>query len=169
MAVENVRRGTALFEELPPNLKSEVASIFTSWDASNSGTVASLELAKNMEQLGFSATSDRLAKNLIRLVDDDASGFLTWRKCRALFMLATAGRPMGERRRDLNNFFSRVKKKNPRQATVFEIAEALPLHSITPEDLSSLMYRHFGQVKPSVSRMEFAEWIEAIELSSVFD
>ena len=168
-AIKNVERGLRLFNELPPNLKSEVSSIFTSWDASNSGVVAPLELAKNMEMLGFSATSDRLARNLIRLVDNDGSGSLTWRKCRALFMLATAGRPMEERRRDLETFFTRVKKQSPREATVFELADALPLRSITPEDLSSLMYRHFGRVKPSVSRAEFVEWIEAVEQSRTFD
>ncbi|CAE7519515.1 unnamed protein product [Symbiodinium microadriaticum] len=169
IAINNVNRGQALFDELPPNLKSEVSSIFTSWDAANSGFVAPQELANNMELLGFNATSERLAKNLIRMVDNDGSGLLSWRKCRALFMLATRGRPTTERRRDLTTFFSRVKKQSPREMTVFELADALPLHSITAEDLSSLMYRHFGKVKPSLTRPEFVEWIEAVEQSMVID
>ena len=84
-------------------------------------------------------------------------------------MLATRGRPTTERRRDLTTFFSRVKKQSPREMTVFELADGLPLHSITAEDLSSLMYRHFGKVKPSLTRPEFVEWIEAVEQSMVID
>ena len=163
-AKDNVRLGGELFDQLPPNLKIEVFSIFCSWDAQNSGAVAAVELAKNMELMGFMATADRVADNLVRLVDDDGSGLLTWRKCRSLFMLATAARPMDERRRDLESFFSRINKASPRRATVFEIAETLPFH-IKDEDLATLTYGYFGRVKPSVSRSEFVEWIEAIELS----
>ena len=167
MAVKNVRWGTNLFNDLPPNLKTEVNSIFTSWDAQNAGAVAPVELARNIRLMGFTATANRVAQNLIRLVDDDGSGMLTFRKCAALFMLATTGRPTQERRRDLQSFFSRVRKRSPRNATVFELARALPLNSITAEDLATLMYRHFGRVKPSVTRAEFVEWIEAIESSQL--
>lgn len=81
-------------------------------------------------------------------------------------MLATAARPMDERRRDLEAFFSRINKGSPRFATVFEIAKALPFQ-IRDEDLATLMYVYFGRVKPSVSRSEFVEWIEAIEMSEI--
>lgn len=165
-ANKNVKRGAEFFDQLPPALKTEVFSVFSSWDARNAGAVAPSELAKNMELMGFMATADRVADNLIRLVDDDGSGLLTWRKCRSLFMLATAARPMDERRRDLEAFFSRINKGSPRFATVFEIAKALPL-DIRDEDLATLMYVYFGRVKPSVSRSEFVEWIEAIELSEI--
>ena len=101
--------------------------------------MAPIELAKNMELMGFTATAERVAENLIRLVDDDQSGLLTWRKCRSLFMFATALRSPKERRRDLEAFFSRIQKKTPRQATVFEITKALPLQS-TAEDLATLMW-----------------------------
>lgn len=166
-AKNKVQQGTQIFDQLPPNLKTEVFSIFSSWDARNSGAVAPVELAKNMELMGFTATAGRVAENLIRLVDDDGTGLLTWRKCRSLFMLATAARPKDERRRDLETFFSRIKKDSPRLATVFEIAKALPLQNITAEDLATLMYSYFGRVKPSVSRSEFVEWIEAVELSEI--
>ena len=166
-AKNKVQQGTQIFDQLPPNLKTEVFSIFSSWDARNSGAVAPVELAKNMELMGFTATADRVAENLIRLVDDDGTGLLTWRKCRSLFMLATAARPKDERRRDLETFFSRINKDSPRLATVFEIAKALPLQNITAEDLATLMYSYFGRVKPSVSRSEFVEWIEAVELSEI--
>ena len=162
----NVKRGAEFFDQLPPALKTEVFSIFSSWDARNSGEVAPFELAKNMELMGFMATAGRVSENLIRLVDDDGSGLLTWRKCRSLFMLATAARPMEERRRDLETFFSRINKDSPRRATVFEIAEALPFQ-IKDEDLATLLYVYFGRVKPSVTRSEFVEWIEAIELSEL--
>lgn len=165
-AKKNVKRGAEFFDQLQPALKTEVFSVFSSWDARNAGAVAPFELVKNMELMGFMATADRVADNLIRLVDDDGSGLLTWRKCRSLFMLATAARPMDERRRDLEAFFSRINKGSPRFATVFEIAKALPFQ-IRDEDLATLMYVYFGRVKPSVSRSEFVEWIEAIEMSEI--
>ena len=165
-ARENVKRGGKIFDQISPNLKTEVFSVFASWDVRNQSAVAASELAKNMELLGFVATADRVAHNLIRLVDDDGSGLLTWRKCRSLFMLATAARPMDERRRDLEAFFSRIQKDSPRRATVFEIATALPLQ-IRDDDLATLMYVYFGRVKPSVTRAEFVEWVEAIEMSGV--
>ena len=165
-AIGKVKRGGDIFDQLPSGFKTEVFSVFASWDARNDGSVAASELAKNMELMGFMATADRVARNLIRLVDDDGSGLLTWRKCRSLFMLATAARPVEERRRDLETFFSRIQKETPHRATVFEIATALPLQ-ISPDDLATLMYVHFGRVKPSVTRAEFIEWIEAIEESGI--
>lgn len=135
----HVQRGTELFDQLPPNLKTEVFSIFASWDARNSGAVGPEELGANIQLMGFTATYARVAENLIRLVDDDSSGLLTWRKCRALFMLATLARPREETRRDLETFFLRIYKASPDAATVFEIAEALPLQNITAEDLATLM------------------------------
>mmetsp|Transcript_40757 Transcript_40757/g.126797 ORF Transcript_40757/g.126797 Transcript_40757/m.126797 type:complete len:86 (+) Transcript_40757:670-927(+) len=80
-------------------------------------------------------------------------------------MLAVAERPMEERRTDLQTFFSRVQKASPREATVFELRKALPLESITADDLAALLYRHFGRVKPSLTRGEFVAWAEAVELS----
>eukprot|EP00438_Fugacium_kawagutii_P000156 Skav233088 [mRNA] locus=scaffold986:22981:23889:- [translate_table: standard] len=139
-----VKRGTELFDQLPPNLKTEVFSIFASWDARNSGAVGPEELGANIQLMGFTATYARVAENLIRLVDDDACGLLTWRKCRALFMLATLARSDEERRRDLETFFMRIYKASPDAATVFEIAEALPLQNITAEDLATLMLGMLG-------------------------
>lgn len=165
-ATEAVQRGTKRFELLPTALRLEVISIFASWDVRNDGEVASSQLAQILKSLGFSATANRAAENLIRLVDDDGTGVLTLRKCKALFMLAVAERPMSERRRDLETFFSRLQKQSPREATVFEVAEALPVSTITAEDLSTLIFRHFGAAKPVLTRAEFVEWVEATEFST---
>jgi len=165
-ASKAVSKGMSRFEDLPPALRLEIYNIFAAWDADNSGAVSPTELATPLESMGFTATSERAAKNLIRLVDDDGSGLLTWRKCRALIMLSTACRPMEERRRDLETFFTRIQKANPRQATVFELVRALPVPRISADDVGNLLYRHFGRAKPSFTRHEFVEWVEAVEFST---
>jgi len=165
-AAAAVEKGRAHFEELPLIYRNEIRCIFAAWDAENTGAVAPAELAQTLATMGFAATASRAAENLIRLVDDDSTGLLTWRKCQALIMLAVAERPMLERQKDLQTFFSRIKKASPRQVTVFELVEALPLAAISPNDVAALAARHFGKVKPCLTRNEFVEWVEAIEFAT---
>lgn len=78
-------------------------------------------------------------------------------------MLATANRPSDETQEDLESFFDLIDINRDAQITIFELAEwsQLVRISLDENDFGNLLFLHFGTVKPTIRRPEFAEWIRA--------
>jgi len=155
--------GLEKFRALPDNDKLEIWKIFEAWDANNNATVDVEEIAQNLNSIGFSSSSHQTAENLLCLVDHDGSHQLSWRKFKAMTMLATANRPTDETQEDLETFFDLIDRNGDSMITIFELAEWSQLVRISMDenDFGNLLFSHFGTVKPTISKAEFGEWIRA--------
>lgn len=162
-AKEVFEEGLITFRGLPESEKLEIWKIFETWDSNNDATVDAGEMAQNLSAMGFRASPRRLSENLLRLVDHDGSQQLSWRKFKALTMLATINRPPNETQEDLETFFELIDDDGDAEITIFELAKWSERINISMDenDFGNLLYIHFGTVKPTISKVEFGEWIQA--------
>merc|ERR1712060_92975 len=129
-------------------------------------------MAKNLQVLTASGSKCRsifrspqtIAESLVRFVDHDGAGYLSWDKCRAAVALAISNRPPQETREDIHTFFEIIDEDGDGRITVFELTAWLgKIHvGMSEDDVASLLYRHFGQAKPQVSSDEFHDWVTSL-------
>jgi len=162
-AQEVFELGLERFRGLPQNEKLEIWKIFETWDTNNDASVDVQEVAQNLSTMGFTSSTQQSAENLLRLVDHDGSKELSWRKFKAMTMLATANRPTHETQEDLETFFELIDEDGDAEITIFELAEWSRRIRIGMDenDFGNLLYKHFSKVKPTISKAEFGEWIQA--------
>jgi Ca2+-binding EF-hand superfamily protein len=165
-AEERFETGLVPFRSLPQADKLDIWKIFAAWDVNNDESVSVNEISETL--VSMKPPSDpkvamETASALIRLVDHDGAGTLTWRKFKALVMLATVDKPREEVLDDLNDFFDILDTDKDGEITIFELAEWSKRGPIGMErdEFATLLYKHFDKAKPSVTRSEFVDWIEA--------
>jgi len=159
-----VEQGLEHFRELPASRKLDIWKIFSTWDANNDEVIDIDEVSTIMTKLGFSSCSRSRAKNLLRLIANDGRQELTWRKFKALTMLATEGSQQRIVEEDIDTFFNLIDADATDDITVFELAEWSKNSKIdmTADDFATLLYKHFDQAKSSVTRCEFKNWLLAV-------
>jgi len=101
---------------------------------------------------------------LLRLIAFDGCEELTWRKFKALAMLATEGAKEQVVEEDMDTFFGLIDADGNEDITVFELAEWSKRSKIdmNADDFVTLLYKHFDQAKSSVTRSEFKSWVLAV-------
>jgi len=136
------QKGLGYFRELPAAQKLDIWKIFASWDANNDEKIDVDEVAEVMAKLGFSSCSHSRAKNLLRLIAFDGCEELTWRKFKALAMLATEGAKEQVVEEDMDTFFGLIDADGNEDITVFELAEWSKRSKIdmNADDFVTLLY-----------------------------
>jgi len=165
-AKEKWEKGANMFREIPQADKLDIWKIYAAWDVNNDETVCANEISQTLDTLWVSADtgpSVETANSVIRLVDFDNTGTLSWRKFKALVMLATKDRPRDQVLADLNYFFEMLDVDGDGEITIFELSEWSKRGPIGMEidEFATLLYQHFDKAKPSVTKEEFVEWVEA--------
>ncbi|CAE8611116.1 unnamed protein product [Polarella glacialis] len=158
------RRGLQRFRALPQSDQHEIEQVFESLDVNNNQEVSLKEIAANWEAMGFSNT-DEAAWSLLQSIDHDGSQRLTWSKFQALAGMAAADhRPQLELQDDFRVLFGLIDLDSDSRITVFELHAWLQRinSGMSEVDVSSLLYNHFGQAKPSIAREEFVQWMSSI-------
>jgi len=166
------KRGLRSFESLPQFHRQGIWHLFETWDINNDGAVEVEEIAKNLQVLTSSASGrcsifkdpQQVATSLVRMVDYDGSGQFSWDKCKAGVALAISNKSPQEMRENIQTFFEIIDEDKDGRVTVFELTAWLgKIHvGMTEEDVSSLLYRHFGYAKPQVDSEEFHDWVTAL-------
>jgi Ca2+-binding EF-hand superfamily protein len=165
-AKEKWEQGLKQFREIPQADKLDIWKIYAAWDVNNDETVCANEISETLSTLWVSSDGEpsvETANNLIRLVDHDNTGTLSWRKFKALVMLATKDRQRSEVLEDLHYFFEVLDADGDGEITIFELSEWSKRGPIGMEidEFATLLYQHFDKAKPSVTEEEFVEWVEA--------
>eukprot|EP00930_Biecheleria_cincta_P083813 TRINITY_DN73321_c0_g1_i1.p1 TRINITY_DN73321_c0_g1~~TRINITY_DN73321_c0_g1_i1.p1 ORF type:complete len:711 (+),score=89.14 TRINITY_DN73321_c0_g1_i1:100-2232(+) len=163
LANASFERGEARFQELRQSDQLEIWKIFASWDLNNDGFIDIQEFATKLSSVGFPHPVDESAKNLLRLVDNDGSRVLDWRRFRAMVALTTEDVSNQRRVMAFNQFFQIINADQDELITVAELASWSQLNGIgmVEDDFANLVYSHFGRVKLSLNETEFAEWVQA--------
>lgn len=150
---------------LSPTEQSEVWNVFAVWDADNTGLVEPREVACTFKTMGFQDdVALDLSHNLLRVVDDDGSGCLTWRKLKAATVLATFDSPDHEVEADLETFYELMDENDDGRISVYELTRGMRRMRIglQEDDMANLLYRHFGTAKLKVSKTDFVDWAKSI-------
>jgi len=163
-ASEQVENSVSKFRALSQSDKLEIWKIFESWDVNNDESVEASEVTEVFKQMGFKTDVSTSICNLLRVVDNDGTSTLTWRKFKALIMLATEDRPEHEVIQDIDKFFDVIDSDCSNIITVPELANWSKRIRIflDEEDFAHLCFEYFGQAKYTLNRTEFREWIQSI-------
>jgi len=161
----------AEFELRSQSEQLEIWNIYAVWDIDNDGEVILPEVVQTFETMGFHReTAEESASNLLRLVDEDGTNIFTWRKVKALVVMAGALRPVPDPERDMKDFFDLADGNSDGRVTAKELTLALRKMRIglRLEDVANLLYLHFGEAKLTVTKEEFVEWAtDVTELTTV--
>mmetsp|Transcript_74835 Transcript_74835/g.206349 ORF Transcript_74835/g.206349 Transcript_74835/m.206349 type:complete len:784 (-) Transcript_74835:272-2623(-) len=161
-----LRRGLHKFQSLPMSAQEEISDVFAIWDANNDGLVYVEDVQHWLGLLGFKEKAHRAAVSLVRMVDHDGAGSLSWEKFQAAVALATVDRPAVELREDLETCYDLIGKDASDKVHCHQIADWLKGAGMgtdfNDEDVASLLYEYFSKPKPTVIREEFVAWLQAI-------
>jgi len=161
--IQAIVRGTRLFETLEDSDVMQIWAIFASWDAKNVGEVDLTEVETTFKTMGFKDNALTTAKSLLRLVDFDSTGRLTWVKFKAVFGMATVNQPRENVREDLSSFFLLIDSNNDGLLSLVELAEGFSRMQIrvTAADVENLIFSYYGESKPRITIDEFLDFIMA--------
>merc|ERR1719387_3173630 len=162
-AKDMLEQGLQKFRRLPQNVKLSMWEIFASWDDDRSETVSSQEFVETLCALGFIKPHERVANNLVRLVDHDGTQELNWRKFKALMTLATVDMSEQDMHEDLEIFFKLVDADRDDIITIEELASWSTDSKIgmNKEDFALVMYKFFQKPRQTVNKQEFLRWMGA--------
>jgi len=164
-----LRSGLHKFRTLPASEQNEIWMVYLTWDVDYDEGVSAEEIRQRFHSMGFvseaSMTDGGAAPALVRLVDHDGTGELSWEKFQAMASLATVDRPEKELSEDIHTFFELIDTDGDEKVTVVEITHWLQSTiqgSINENDVASLLYKHFATATNTVSQDEFEEWIHSL-------
>jgi len=166
-ANRSFKKGQRTFQSLPASARDEVGSMFAFMDLNNNGDVGVPELAKFLANVGFhQEKSTATAEALVRLVDSDGTGALSEERFQAVVALATVARPKSELKEDVGTLFDMVDKEKSGKVHMHQITQRLQDSKfgeyLRDEDLASLLYDHFSQAKPVLTKEDLVSWFGAM-------
>lgn len=160
--VQLVLQGLKKFERTSEDEQREISLLFAAWDGHGIGLMETRELVEAFSTMGV---TDPLAavQNLIRLLDFDNTGRLSWMKFKALFGLAVDV-PAEDKHLDLSLTYEMLDTDHDGELTLFELSDGFErMHiGIGLDDMANLLFLHFGIAKPFITRAEFVQWMAAV-------
>jgi hypothetical protein len=170
-----VSRGVDAFQGLTKTSQWEVWQLFAAADPNNDGIIEVHELDGFVEHiLGNSVFSDSDARtsalNIVRLVDYDDQGTLSWEKFQAALMIGSGlsesdGMHRQALSEDIERFYdSMALGEDASEAegiTVLRLAECMQMMrlGLSCDDVSNLIYRHFNTAKNRITKSELVELV----------
>mmetsp|Transcript_29498 Transcript_29498/g.66857 ORF Transcript_29498/g.66857 Transcript_29498/m.66857 type:complete len:215 (+) Transcript_29498:1-645(+) len=161
LAISTLLTGNKKFKGLPESEKREIWAIFAGWDPANTGTADTREVAEAFATMGLMRDAPKAVDNLVRLVDFDNTGELSWMKFKAILGLATADRPFEETSDDVCKFFEFIDTNEDGTLSIFELGDGFERMKIglSIDDVANLLFVHFGSARPNFSKEEFVQWV----------
>jgi len=163
--IAKVDEHNATFELKSQSEQLEIWNIYAVWDVDNDGEVILPEVVQTFQTMGFDKQiAEQSATNLLRLVDEDGTNIFTWRKVKALAVMAQSVKPTDSLDADMTAFFDLVDINGDGKVTAKEMTLAMRRMRIglQTEDIANLLYEHFREAKLAVTREEFCEWTRAM-------
>jgi len=158
-----VLQGLKKFERMSEDEQREISLLFAAWDGRGTGVMETREMVEAFSTMGVE-NPQTAVQNLIRLLDFDNTGKLSWMKFKALFGLAVGDVPDEDKHLDLSLTYEMLDTDHDGELTIFELSDGFErMHiGIGLDDMANLLFIHFGIAKPFVTRAEFVQWMVAV-------
>jgi Ca2+-binding EF-hand superfamily protein len=161
--IQLVLQGLKKFERMSEDEQREISLLFAAWDGHGIGVMETREMVEAFSTMGV-ADPQAAVKNLIRVLDFDSTGKLSWMKFKALFGLAIGDVPTEDKHLDLSLTYEMLDTDHDGELTIFELSDGFErMHiGIGLDDMANLLFVHFGIAKPFITRAEFVQWMVAV-------
>mmetsp|Transcript_123856 Transcript_123856/g.246443 ORF Transcript_123856/g.246443 Transcript_123856/m.246443 type:complete len:765 (+) Transcript_123856:77-2371(+) len=161
--IQMVLHGLKKYDHLSEDEQGEISLLFAAWDGRGSGIMETREMWEAFSTMGVT-NPQAAVQNLIRLLDFDSTGRISWMKFKALFGLAVADVPKEDKYLDLSLAYEMLDTDHDGELTIFELSDGFErMHiGIGLDDMANLLFMHFGIAKPFITRAEFVQWMVAV-------